>query len=132
MRITWDEADGIKQRGIDRGLARRKEIPDQYVTIVSGVEGGKARVLAIEDDRDENSLNRFWRTLTAERRETVEAVSMDMWETYWNTTLRYVPGASEKIVYDNFHLARYMNWAVDEVRLMEHLMEGEGIERVAS
>ena len=140
LRITWDEADGIKQRGIDRGLARRKEISvkrlcidekavgwgHQYVTIVSGVDGGKARVLAIEDDRDENSLNRFWRTLTAEHRATVEAVSMDMWEAYWNSTLRYVPGAADKIVYDNFHLARYMNRAVDEVRRMEHLVAGEG------
>ena len=139
LRISWEEADGIKQRGIDRGLARRKELPvkrlcidekavgwgHQYVTIVSGVDGGKARVLAIEDDRVENSLNRFWRTLTPEQRATVEAVSMDMWEAYRNSTLRYVPGASEKIVYDNFHLARYMNRAVDEVRRMERIA-GEG------
>jgi len=52
---------------------------------------------------------------------------MDMWEAYRNSTLRYVPGASEKIVYDNFHLARYMNRAVDEVRRMEHIAkEGSG------
>jgi transposase len=142
LRITWDEADGIKQRAIDRGLARRKEVSvqrlcidekavgwgHQYVTIVSGVEGGKARVLAIEDDRKENSLNRFWRTLTPGQRLGVETVAMDMWEAFRNSTIRYVPGAVDKIVYDNFHLARYMNRAVDEVRRTEHAVrQGDGL-----
>ena len=134
LRITWDQADGIKQRAINRGLARRPVVPfkrlcvdekavgwgHQYVTIVSCADGGKTRVLAIEDDREENSLNRFWRTLTPEQREAVEAVSMDMWEAFRNSTIRYVPGGAEKIVYDNFHLARYLNRAVDEVRREEH------------
>jgi transposase len=134
LRITWDQADGIKQRAINRGLARRPVVPfkrlcvdekavgwgHQYVTIVSCADGGETRVLAIEDDRVENSLNRFWRTLTREQLKEVEAVSMDMWEAFRNSTIRYVPGGAEKIVYDNFHLARYMNRAVDEVRRMEH------------
>lgn len=42
-----------------------------------------------------------------------------MWEAYRNSTLRHVPDAASKIVYDNFHLARYMNQAVDEVRRLE-------------
>ena len=45
---------------------------------------------------------------------------MDMWRPYFTSTVRYVPGATEKIVYDNFHLARYLNRAVDEVRRAEH------------
>lgn len=134
LRISWDQADGIKQRAIDRGMARRTPVPlkrlcvdeksvgwgHQYVTIVSCADGDTARVVAIEDDREENSLNRFWRTLTPEHRAAVEAISMDMWEPFRNSTLRYVPGAADKIIYDNFHLARYMNRAVDEVRRMEH------------
>ena len=53
---------------------------------------------------------------------------MDMWEAFRNSTLRYVPGAADKIVYDNFHLARYMNRAVDEVRRMEHAVkEGDKV-----
>ncbi len=134
LRITWDQADGIKQRAINRGLARRKAVPvkrlcvdekavgwgHQYVTVVSCADGDKTRVLAIEDDRKENSLNRFWRTLTKEQREAVEVVSMDLWEAYRNSTIRYIPRGIEKIVYDNFHLARYLNRAVDEVRRAEH------------
>mgnify|MGYP002400557418 FL=1 len=77
-------------------------------------------MLAIEDGREERSLNRFWRRLTKEQRASVETVAMDMWEAYRNSTLKYVPEAENKIVYDNFHLARYMNRAVDEVRRREH------------
>lgn len=136
LRVSWDEADSIKQHAVDRGLARREALPvkrlcvdekavgwgHQYVTIVSCADGEHARVLAIEDDREENSLNRFWRPLTLEQRMAVEVVSMDMWEAFRNSTLRYVPGAEEKIVYDNFHLARYMNRAVDDVRRAEYFV----------
>jgi len=73
LRISLDEADGIKQRAIDRGLRRRKVEPlrrlcidekavgwgHKYVTIVSCADGAKARVMAIEDDRKERNLNRF-------------------------------------------------------------------------
>ena len=134
LRITWDQADGIKQRAIDRGLGRRKAVPlkrlcidekavgwgHQYVTIVSCADGEKARVLALEDDREEESLNRFWRSLSEEQREGVESVAMDMWKAYRNSTLHYVPGAAGKIVYDNFHIAKHMNRAVDEVRRTEN------------
>ena len=135
LRISWDEADGVKQRAINRGLARRKSEPvkrlcidekavgwgHQYVTIISCADGDKTRVLAIEDDRKEASLNRFWRSLPKEHLAEVETVAMDMWEAFRNSTLRFVPGAKEKIVYDNFHVAKHMNKAVDEVRRSEHI-----------
>jgi len=141
--IGWGEADRIKQRAVDRGLKRQRASQrtlkrlcidekaagwgHRYVTIVSSADGDKARVLAIEDDREERSLNRFWRTLTAEQRSGIEAVAMDMWEAYRNSTLRHVPGAAQKIVYDNFHVAKHMNRAVDEVRRSEHVfLQGKG------
>jgi len=133
LRISWDEADGIKQRAVDRGLRRRATHPlkrlcidekavgwgHQYVTVVSCADTTPARVMAVEDGREEASLDRFWRSVPAEHRAQVETVAMDMWEAYRNSTLRHVPDAASKIVYDNFHLARYMNQAVDEVRRVE-------------
>lgn len=137
LRVSWDEADGIKQRAINRGLRRRRPEPikrvcvdeksvgwgHQYVTVVSCADGPRARVLAVEDGREEESLSRFWKTLTPQQRAGVETVAMDMWEPFWKSTVEYVPGAAEKIVYDNFHLARYMNRAVDEVRRTERLFQ---------
>ena len=134
LRITWDEADGIKQRAIDRGLKRRKTenlrrlcIDEkavgwghQYVTIVSCADRRPARVLAIEDDRQESSLDRFWNTLDQEQLAAVEVVAMDMWEAFRNSTASHVPEAAQKIVFDNFHVAKHMNQAVDEVRRDEY------------
>ena len=134
LRISWDEADGIKQRAIDRGLRRRKAEAmmrfcidekavgwgHQYVTIISCADQRPARVLAIEDDREERSLDRFWTSLSTAQRAGVTTVAMDMWEPYRNSTLHHVPDAAQKIVFDNFHVAKHMNKAVDEVRRMEH------------
>lgn len=145
LRISWDEADGIKQRAIDRGLKRRKAGPvkrlcidekavgwgHQYMTIVSCADGGRARVLAVEDERKEESLNRFWRSLTPEQLADVEAVAMDMWDPFYTSTLKHVPNAADKIVYDNFHIAKYMNKAVEEVRRGEYFrLKGRGEQRL--
>jgi transposase len=134
LRITWDEADGIKQRAVVRGLARRADAPvrrvcvdekavgvgQTYVTVVSTLDAGRARVIYIGDDRTEDSLDAFWLSMSAERRSGVEAVAMDMWKPYMNSTLKRVPNAIDKIVHDSYHLATYMNKAVDTVRRAEH------------
>jgi transposase len=136
LRLSWDEADGIKQRAINRGLARRPKVPvrrvcidekavgrgHEYVTVVSGADGARARVLAVEDGRQETSLDRFWTSLPDDHRAAVESVAMDMWKPYHTSTLRHVPGAADKIVFDPFHVTMHMNEAVDEVRRAEHLV----------
>lgn len=133
LRISWGEADRIKQRALDRGLRRRQIGPlrrvcvdekavgrgHEYVTIISSADGEQARVLAIEDDRRQESLDRFWQTLTPEELAGLQSVAMDMWEPYRSSTLHHVPEAHTKIVYDRFHVARHMNRAVDEVRRNE-------------
>jgi transposase len=70
----------------------------------------------VGDGRQEASLDAFWEGLTAEQLAGIEAVAMDMWEPYSNSTLAHVPGAQDKIVYDPYHLVRHMNDAVNTVR----------------
>jgi transposase len=132
--ISWDEADGIKQRAVKRGLARKEPavMPrlcvdekgmgqgQNYLTIVAQVSEEKTTVEYVSEGRQEESLNRFWEGLTAPQLAGVEAVAMDMWEPYVNSTLAHVPGAAAKIVHDPFHLVKYMNEAVNEVRKSEH------------
>ena len=134
LRITWDEADGIKQRAVVRGLARRKDEPvrrvcvdekavgvgQTYVTVVSSLDAGRARVLYMGDDRTEESLDGFWLGMSEERRKGVQGVAMDMWQAFWNSTVKRIPDAVDKIVHDAYHLATYMNKAVDQVRRAEH------------
>ena len=132
--ISWDEADGIKQRAVKRGLARK--VPKvmarlcvdekgmghghDYMTIVAQAEEGQTTVQYVGEGREQASLDAFWEGLMAEQLAGVEAIAMDMWKPYVQSTLAHVPGAAGKIVHDPFHLVKYMNEAVNEVRKSEH------------
>ncbi len=140
--VSWDEADGIKQRAVRRGLARRQVsgleyvcvdekavgYGHDYVTVVTGVMGGKPRVLYLGDGRAEEGLNGFWEWLGAEACARIRAVSMDMGQAYQNSVRRHCPEA--ELIFDPFHLMKMLNGAVDQVRRREAVM-GTGSQRVA-
>jgi transposase len=142
LRISWDEADGIKQRAVRRGLARRQITSleyvcvdekavgrgHDYVTVVTGVVGGKPHVLYVGDGRDEAALNGFWEWLGPEACARIKAVSMDMSQAYQNSARWYCPDA--ELIFDPFHMMKMLNKAVDEVRRQEAVM-GTGAERTA-
>jgi transposase len=142
--ISWDEADGIKQRAVKRGLARK--IPKvmarlcvdekgmghghDYMTIVAQATEGQTTVEYVGEGRERESLDAFWESLMAEQLAGVEAIAMDMWKPYVQSTMAHVPGAAGKIVHDPFHLVKYMNEAVNDVRKSEHrrlLVQGDDI-----
>jgi transposase len=132
--ISWDEADGIKQRAVKRGLARKQPVVmprlcvdekgigngQDYLTIVAQVGADRTTVQYVGEEREQKSLDAFWQSLTPRQLAGVEAVGMDMWEPYVQSTLAHVPGAAGKIVHDPFHLVKAMNEAVNEVRKREH------------
>jgi len=132
--ISWDEADGIKQRAVRRGVARRqisnleylcvdeKAVGrgQDYVTVVTGVLAGKPQVLYVGDGRDEAAFNGFWEWLGPEACARIKAVSMDMSQAYQNSARRYCPDA--ELIFDPFHLMKMLNGAVDEVRRREIVM----------
>lgn len=133
LRVSWDEADGIKQRAVQRGLARKPAVVmprlcvdekamghgHNYLTIVAQVQAEQTTVEYVGEERERQSLDAFWESLTAEQLAGVEAVAMDMWEPFVQSTLSHVPGAASKIVHDPFHLVKYANKAVNEVRQSE-------------
>lgn len=130
--ITWDQAMGIMKRGVARGQARQTEESvrylgidetsekrgHKYLTIVSNLE--RSRVLFVDEGRKTETLDRFWKSLSPEQVAGVEAVAMDMWLPYINSTLEHLPGAAEKIVFDKFHIAQHLSKAIDDVRKAEH------------
>jgi transposase len=135
LRISWEEADGIKQRAVKRGLARKQTRPlhwvgvdeksagrgQDYVTVVARLEPGRpATVEHVGDGRTQETLDRFWEGVPADVRTGVAAVAMDLWAPYFASTMAYVPGAADKIVHDPYHLSRMINDAVDAVRKREH------------
>lgn len=130
--LSWDEVHGIMKRAVDRGLQRRPERSvshigvdeksvgkhHEYVTVVCDTQQGN--VLYVGDDRKKESLDAFYRQLTPDQREAIEAVSMDMWEAFIQSTQEHVPNAKDKIVFDKFHVVKHLNEAVDKVRRSEH------------
>ena len=130
--ITWDEAWGIKERAVRRGLARRE--PDEvaqigidekaiakghkYYTLVYDLVN--PRVLFLTPDREKASLDRFWPTLMPWQINSIEAVAMDMWDPFITSTRENLPEANSKIVFDRFHVQGYLSKAVDMVRRQEN------------
>lgn len=132
--ITWDEAEGIKDRAVRRGLARKPKTPPrrvcfdekavgrghQYATVVVRVDEGKPYVDYIAPTREQRAANRYWRQWSRTDLEAVECVGMDMWKPYADAVRRHVPGGAAKITFDGFHLVKRLNAAVDQVRREEH------------
>jgi transposase len=132
LRLTWDEAWGIKKRAVARGLRRRtqdavaylgvdeKAIAKRHRYLTVGADLERSRVLYLAEDRKQESLDGFWATLTPAQRQGIEAIAMDMWEPYIQSTRAHLEEAAAKIVFDKFHIAKHLHEAVDRVRRSEH------------
>lgn len=138
--LSWNAVDGIQQRAVRRGLARREALAPEYisvdetsfqkrheyVTVVTDQQAG--HVIHVADERTRDSLESFYAALTDEQKAGIRAVAMDMWPAYIKATQAHVPDADEKIAFDKFHVAKYLGEGVDKVRREEHrhlLSEGD-------
>ena len=129
--LTWEEANGIVERAVRRGLARRASVAGrrlgidehsylkhfQFVTMVVNLD--EQTVLHVADDRRAESLTDDFATRSLEERTAIEAIAMDMWEPYRTTVRTWVPDADAKIVFDRFHVMRHVLEAMDQVRRKE-------------
>lgn len=132
LRLSWDEVAGIQQRAVERGLARRqRSVPrrmgvdetsfakrHEYVTVISDQETGA--VVSVADGRGRDTLDAFYKGLTANELSSIESVSMDMSAAYIGATVTHVPDADRKICFDKFHVASHLGSAIDLVRRREH------------
>jgi transposase len=130
LRIGWDAVQRIMERGVARGLERRKldqvryagideksfRKGHNYVSVLNDLE--EARVLEVVEGRTRQSADSLWQTLGGEVLGSIEAVAMDMWEAFMKSTRANVPQAL--IVHDRFHIAGYLTKAVNQVRSREH------------
>lgn len=138
--LSWSEADGIMQRAVNRGLARRPELTPpvlgvdeksfqghEFVTVVCDLDEGT--VLHIADGRGSDALKSCYEAMTDAQRQGVAAVAMDMHQPYVHATQTMLPEAT--IVFDRFHIAKLANQAVDQVRRAEaKVLAAEGDERL--
>jgi transposase len=128
--LSWDTAQEIMRRAVQRGLERRQldrlkylgmdeksfRRGQSYVTLLTDLE--ESRVLDVVEERTAEAAGQLWDTLSPEQKQGVEAVAVDMWEPFIQTIQTQVPDAD--IVHDKFHVSKYLGEAVDKVRRQEH------------
>ncbi len=111
--IAHRDLSGIKAIGVDEIQWRSGHT---YLTLVYQISGAK-RLLWVSHERTEQSLRRFFESLTDGVRSGIAFVCSDMWKPYLKVIAEQIPAALH--VLDRFHIMRNMNVAIDEVRRKE-------------
>ena len=142
LRISWDQAQALMERAVERGLARRKiealryvgldeksfGSGQSYISLLTDLENG--RVLEVALSRNYDATRELWLSLSQAQRDSIQAVAMDMWDAYLTATHICVPQA--RIIYDKFHVSQELNSAVDLIRRKEHqALSKEGDQRLS-
>ena len=130
MNTSFEIVHNIMKRAVKRGLLRRnlddvkvlsldeKSFSNghQYFTVLS--DPNDKRVLDIIQGRKlEDTQELLQKTLTSTQLNNIDWVTMDMWKAYISCAEEFLPNAD--IVHDNFHIIKYLNKAVDDVRKNE-------------
>jgi transposase len=129
---SWDETWHLMERAVARGQAAKPlAVPvhlgvdeksagrgQDYVTIVSDLDAGTVEYLA--DERRQASLDGYFERFSDEQLAGIKAVGMDMWEPYAASVRAHLDDADAKIVFDRFHIMKYLVQAVDTVRKGEN------------
>jgi transposase len=131
LRTSFDTINHIMHRAVERGLHRRDHASTitrvgideksfqsghQYVSVLSDLE--RRCVLDVVKDRTEEATETLVNTaLSEEQRNNIEAICMDMWKPFMNTSAKCLPQAD--VVHDRFHVMKYLNDAVDTTRRKE-------------
>ncbi len=132
LRISWSQAWHLMERAVLRGRAAKgnalpKEIGidekaiskgHRYMTLVCDLNA--ATVEYIGEERTEASLSAYFTAFTEAQCNEIEAISLDMWPAYIKACKAQVPQASEKMVFDRFHIMQHIGRGVDRVRKQEH------------
>ncbi|MDA7891100.1 ISL3 family transposase [Akkermansiaceae bacterium] len=130
--LSWDSANTIIKRAVDRGLALRDDAEvtragideksflrgHSYITLLNDLDRG--RVLNVVPERTEAACrDLLMKGLPTDwSRFKVEAVAMDLWPAFRSATEELLENAD--IVYDRYHISAYLGEAVDQVRRAEH------------
>ena len=123
--VAHQNLEGIEAIGVDEIQWRRGH---RYLTLVYQIEDGMKRLLWVAEDRTEDSLRRFFRSL-GESRRSICFVCSDMWRPYLKVIAEELNQAVH--ILDRFHIMKKMNEAIDEVRRSEAArLERDGYEEV--
>lgn len=130
--LSWDAAQAIINRAVERGMDRRQlegitavGIDEKsflkgqsYASLLYDLEPVSPRVLEVTMGRDYEAASLLWETLPQDIRDSIEAVCMDMSGIYRQVTAEMAPQAV--IIHDRFHVSAHLNTGTDQVRRAEN------------
>jgi transposase len=130
MKLDWHTVNDVISRAVERGLARRAEEPIRnlgldeksfarghtYASVMTDID--HSRVLEVKPGRKLEDAQALLGSLSEKQRAGVRAAAIDMWPGYMSAVSTMLPNAD--IVHDKFHISKYLNDAVDQVRRSEH------------
>jgi transposase len=144
LRITGTRGWGIKARAVKRGLACRAP---EVVGRIGVDEKGHCQAASVRDDRGRSGAEPGavpgGRSQTGEPGRLLAHADRDPTRGHYRgrhghvgavcqSTRAHLPGASDKIVFDKFHVVKHRHDAVDKVRRGEHrLLRRGGDDRLA-
>ncbi|HJS95163.1 MAG TPA: ISL3 family transposase, partial [Solirubrobacteraceae bacterium] len=104
-----DGLDGLRRIGIDEVAYRRGY---RYLTVVCCHDTG--RVVWVAPGRHRATIERFFGELGPQRSAALEAVSLDLSQSYQQAVRRHAPNAA--VCADPFHVAKKALFALDRLR----------------
>ena len=132
LRLSPGQVHDLMHRAVVRGRQRRDtqvSVPHvsldeksfksghQFVTVLGDSRG--KRVLEVAEGRtQEIAENLLKEGLSESQKRGVQSVSMDMWVAFMNARESVLPESDT--VHDRFHVAKYLNDAVDKTRRAEN------------
>lgn len=103
----------LKHLSVDE-IANKKG--HDYLSVAMDLDTG--RVIWVGEGRKEEDIDKFFLTLTKEQKNSIEAVSIDMWPAYINSAKKNCPNAD--IVFDRFHVAKKFGEVITKLRSAEY------------
>jgi len=124
--VDWKTVAAAVKSAVERGLKQRPWKPlrvigidevsrskgQRYLTLVYDLE--RNRLVWIGENRDAETMSRFFEWLGPRRKRSILIVCCDMWRIYLAAVREKLPRAI--VIFDRFHVVRHLNYAVDEVR----------------
>ena len=131
FKTSFDVVNSIMTKSVARGLATRSKDTliesigideksfkkgHEYCTIIT--DSTNKRILEVIPERTKEAAKKaITKALSPVQQENLNVVTGDMWEAYQNTVKECLPKAT--YVLDRFHLIKYLNGAIDQVRRKE-------------
>lgn len=137
LRLHWTSVMRLIERWVEESAERHFRAPLRHIGVdeVSYGRGqhkfltvvwdhDRSRIVWIGHGRDRDTLDAFFAKLDAKtaRSRRLAAVTMDMAQGYIAAVTTHAPQAT--IVFDRFHIERYLTRAMDEVRKAEFWRRG--------